>query len=70
MGNHKNITIDKFPKQDDTVGQSVKVCFHYDTEHVIGGTIVRADIEEPFQTIFRLNDGRYVLASECQFQIQ
>jgi hypothetical protein len=31
------------------------------------GTIVRDDNEPPWRTIIRLDDGRVVLASECQY---
>lgn len=68
MGSVDNITHDTFPKQGSWLGNKVKVCFHYDTNHRIGGVIVRDDVEEPFVTIFKLDDGRYVLSSECQYQ--
>lgn len=67
MGCHKNITIDKFPKHGEQLGNQVKVCFHYDTDNWIGGKIVRDDMEEPYLTIIRLDDGRHVLGSECQY---
>jgi len=69
MGVHKNIGIEQdfFPKQSDSVGKETKVCFRFDTSLSIKGTIVRDDAEEPFQTIIKLLDGRFVLATECMY---
>lgn len=67
MGNRENITRYKFPKQGKTLHKRVKVCFHYNTDEVIGGFCVRDDTEEPFDMIFRLDDGRFVRAVECQY---
>jgi hypothetical protein len=66
MGAHPNISMDRFPKQGST-GQRVKVCFDRDTSKQIGGRMVRDDMEEPWLTVIRLDDGRIVLDSECQF---
>jgi hypothetical protein len=68
MGVHPNIDFDKFPKQGANQGRNVKVCFNYDTSRTIPGTIVRDDMEDPWQTIIKLADGRYVEAGECQYQ--
>jgi hypothetical protein len=68
MGRHKNITHDKFPAQSNSLHKRVRVCFHYDAEHQVDGTIVRDDVDEPEQMIIRLDDGRYVLATECMWQ--
>ena len=75
MGCIDTITYDKFPKQKDEnyiyprfkVGSRVKVCYHYDTLKYHYGTIVRDDLEEPFETIIKLDNGRYLRATECQF---
>lgn len=68
MGCVKNITYDKFPKQyENYIGQRVKVCYHYDTNHYHYGEIVREDREEPFETIIKLDNGRYLRATECQY---
>ena len=67
MGCHANITRDKHPIQGNQMGKRVMVCFHYDTEKQIVGTVVRDDIESPFETIIKLDDGRYIRASECQW---
>jgi hypothetical protein len=65
MGVRKNITLSKFPDQGDWLGKRCSVCFHYDTQNQIGGTVVRCDREEPGLCIIRLDDGRVVLATEC-----
>lgn len=75
MGCVDTITYDKFPKQRDEnykypkfkVGSRVMVCYHYDTSKYHYGTIVRDDLEEPFETIIKLDNGRYLRATECQF---
>ena len=75
MGCIDTITYDKFPKQKDEnyiyprfkVGSRVKVYYHYDTLKYHYGTIVRDDLEEPFETIIKLDNGRYLRAVECQF---
>ena len=75
MGCIDTIAYDKFPKQKDEnyiypqfkVGSRVKVCYHYDTLKYHYGTIVRDDLEEPFETIIKLDNGRYLRAVECQF---
>jgi len=69
MGCHENIGFDKFPKQSDWLQKRVEVLFFYDTSQTIKGTIVRDDREEPFQTIIKLNDGRYVHGTECQYSL-
>ena len=65
MGSIKNITISKFPQQGEWLGKRTKVCFHYDIDSWIMGTIVRDDMEEPYITIISLDDRRIVLATEC-----
>lgn len=65
-----NITTDTFPKQGDCIGCKVKVCFHYETDYCVDGIIVRCDHEKPYRTIIHLNDGRYVLGTECQYSMQ
>ena len=75
MGCIDTITYDKFPKQKDEnykypqfkVGSRVKVYYHYDTSKYHYGTIVRDDLEEPFETIIKLDNGRYLRAVECQY---
>jgi hypothetical protein len=67
MGTVANIGMYCFPRQSDWVGRRVRVCFHYDTEVAIGGEMVRDDYEAPWLCIIKLDDGRYVMATECQY---
>jgi hypothetical protein len=69
MGVVPNISHDKFPQQGKFLNQRVQVCFNYDTSNLIGGAIVRDDTEEPGREIIKLDDGRYVLSTECQYSI-
>jgi hypothetical protein len=66
MGCVSTITHDNWPKQGSWIGRRTEVCFHYNTEHTVMGTIVRDDHEDPFLTVIQLDDDRYVLGSECQ----
>jgi len=70
MGCVKNIDYDHFPKQGPYVGKSVSVCFNYDTAKRIPGVIVRDDYEEPWLGIIALENGRYVLTTECQYSTE
>lgn len=75
MGCVNNISYDKFPKQADNdykyprLCKRVKVCYHYDTSKFHYGVIVRDDIEEPYETIIALDNGRFLRAVECQYSI-
>lgn len=66
MGVHRNIDYDRYPKQGALKGFRTLVYFHYNLAHEpVAGTIIRADVEDPCQTIILLDDGRVVLGSEC-----
>jgi len=52
------------------LGRRVEVAFNYDTDRLIKGTIVRDDVDSPFVTIIRLDDGRHVLTTECQYTME
>lgn len=67
MGVVANIKHDSFPQQGSLLGKRVVVAFHYDTAHVVPGVCVRDDADESGKTIFQLDDGRFVLATECQY---
>lgn len=69
MGVVQTIDYESFPKQGVWVGKRTKVCFKYDSSREIGGVFVRADREEPWVSIIRLDDGRHVLATECMHSI-
>jgi hypothetical protein len=66
MGIRKNVDYDKFPKQK-SIGLRVDVCFRYETSRIINGIIVRFDVESPYVQIIKLDDGRFVLSTECQW---
>lgn len=66
MGLVENISYENFPRQSKIVGQPVRVCFHYDSKHTLSGICIRDDLESPHMQIFQLEDGRVVLATECQ----
>lgn len=69
MGVVKNIDIDTFPEQGSNLHKRVEVCFHFNFDHVILGTIVRDDREPPWRDIIQLDDGRYILGTECLYKI-
>ncbi|MGY6209736.1 hypothetical protein ACXEO8_07140 [Cytobacillus firmus] len=69
MGVEKNLSVEKFPKQGEYLHKRTQVCFGFDNENLIGGTIVRDDREEPYLTIIRLDDGKYIRSTECQYSI-
>jgi hypothetical protein len=68
MGSHPYITTADFPTQGPHLGERVLVCFHYDTSQSTKGTMVRNDYAAPWVDIIQLDDGRFVLATECQWQ--
>lgn len=67
MGCVSTITAYKFPKQSEYVNRRCDVCFHYDTATRIMGTVIRDDKEEPYETLIKLDDGRVIRGTECQF---
>lgn len=69
MGCVETIDMYRFPKQSEYVNRRVKVCFKYDTMRWIGGTIIRDDREEPFEMLIKLDDGRVIRGTECQYSI-
>lgn len=70
MGSHENVAADKFPEQGVYLHRRACAVFNYDTSRQVMGTIVRDDNEAPWVTLIRLDDGRYVLATECQYSPQ
>jgi hypothetical protein len=67
MGIVTNVGAEQFPRQGQFLGKRISVCFNYDTTRQFGAVCVRDDMEEPGRVIFKLDDGRYVLSTECQF---
>lgn len=68
MGNIVTVTRETFPKQGPFLGKRMRVGFHYHTDDCIGALCVRDDAEAPWRTIFQLDDGRFVMATECQYR--
>lgn len=69
MGCVEGISIDRYPRQSDDLYSRVEVYFFFDVSRKIGGTIIRDDMEDPGETIIRLDDGRVVRGTECQYSI-
>jgi len=67
MGCTDYIDYTKYPKQTNLIGEKVKVCYHYDSSRHHFGTIIRDDKELPFNTVIQLDNGRVLLAIECQY---
>lgn len=67
MGCIKNIDFKNYPKQSEYLGKTVEVCYHYDSDEIHRGTIIRDDAEEPFRTIIQLENGGVLLTTECQY---
>ena len=67
MGCVETIDAYRFPKQSEYVNRRCNVCFKYDTSNIIPGTLIRDDREEPYETLIKLDDGRVVRGTECQF---
>lgn len=71
MGCVSKITDTSYPMQGRYKGARVTVSFHYGRTEFIG-TILRDDMEPPHEgleplTVILLDDGRVVLATECQY---
>lgn len=67
MGFIENVGFDSWPKQGTWLDKRVRVCFDYDTSRTVLGTIVRDDTQSPGRGIIRLDDGRVVMMTECQY---
>ncbi len=69
MGVSQHVGFDRFPEQGSHLGKRVEVCFDYDTSRSIGGRCIRDDMGGDHRTVFLLDDGRVVLATECQYSV-
>lgn len=67
MSVETNIGADRWPKQGAFLGRRCKVVFDYDTSRQFSGRIVRDDAESPGRLIIQLDNGRFVLSTECQY---
>lgn len=65
MGSVENVGAVHWPKQGPWLNLWCQVCFDYDASRQFLARCVRDDAEEPRRTIFQLEDGRVVLATEC-----
>jgi len=64
------IDLNKFPKQGRLTGERVYAHFHGIGNDEMPGTLVRDDMEKPFESIIKLDDGRFVRGGwECTFRI-
>lgn len=54
------------PKQGSFLNMQTKVCFFYGSE-TVRGRILRDDDAEPWATIIKLEDGRFIESTECQY---
>jgi hypothetical protein len=71
MGVSAFVSGTKYPEQDkNSIGKRVGVYFNYNTETKYLGTMLRYDKTEPYQCIIQLDDGRVVLATECQYSFE
>lgn len=70
MGVTPNVGPSSWPKQGNMLGEHVSVSFARETSTLFAGLVVRDDIEDPFRTIIQLDDGRFVLGSECQWSVR
>lgn len=66
MGSVATITASDFPKQGPFLGKRTKVIFHHGGPQLMG-TVVRDDYEHPWRTIIHIDDGRYIMSTECQY---
>lgn len=68
MGVSEHVGADRFPKQGPWLGQKHRVCFDFDASQTFDAVCIRDDLSEPRLTIFQLENGKVVLATECQHQ--
>jgi hypothetical protein len=57
-----------YPKQGAYLNARVRVCFNYNTQIHFSGVIIRDDVESDCLTIIKLDDGRIIMGTECQYQ--
>jgi len=61
----KKIEGKNFPAQGTLLGKTIEVNFKDDILNYIKGVCVRDDIVQPFRTIFHLENGMFILSTEC-----
>jgi hypothetical protein len=70
MGISQLVNANTFPQQGRDLGRRVQVVFYRDTSRQFPGVIVRDDDALPWVGIIKLDDGRYVLMTECQYSVE
>ena len=68
MGYVTSFTKKAFPKQGSHFGKRALVVLQSDSTNEVAGEVVRDDMEMPFLTVIRLDDGRHVMANECMYK--
>ena len=66
MSYNAHVGFDRFPMQGEFLGTRTRVVFDH-SDPPLMGTIVRDDTDVPWVTIIHLDNGRYVLGTECQY---
>lgn len=61
------VSSEAFPPQGSYLGKHVEVLFGYQRPAFLG-VVVRDDTAAPGLMIIRLDDGRHVLSTECQYR--
>lgn len=56
-------------KQGNFINRKCNIFFNYNIKNFISGKIIRDDIEEPFKTLIKLNDGTIIDSKECLYQL-
>ncbi len=59
---------DRFPRQGSYLHSRAEVIFDYDSSRKITGTVVRDDTEPPGLALIKLDDGRVIRTTECQWR--
>lgn len=69
MGVVANVGFSRFPRQGKYLGARVDVVFSHDAAltQTLSGRIIRDDVEAPYETLIRLDDGRFIRGAECQY---
>ena len=67
MGVKAGISATEYPEQSN-IGRKVLVMFNC-SNPVFHGVVIRDDKTTPYETIFMLDDGRYIRSVECQYSL-
>lgn len=53
-------------KQGNWLNNKTEVCYHFNTNELEMGIVIRDDMESPWITVIKTERGRYILTTECQ----